>query len=460
MTENRSDIFLKWGLVLAILMVVGVYFYFFSFLGSSYSPYYGDEFFYFKNSESFAVNSSLEAAFTYAGSGSRLFGIDPHGPAYPLLYGIISKVIGWHNLNIPIINFGILVMALLALIFFDKRNPKSTFLQVLLVLGSPITLFYSITFLPELIHIGGGVLIYLFCKKYLSSRSAYDFWLLVGLIFVLGFFRNTWFFALIGLMILPIPLKGYQKSVFGVLGIILPFLFQYYLHEQVPNTFSGISESFSQNKVGEAVEAIFFNIKRNIYFAFTYTEGWFYTLQKIWLVATIGIALLLFRKLKLIQFGLVTLGVLILFNMILYKNYKWVDIRMYTAWIIFLNLGMISEKRHSKASSFLLFLNLMSFLLIIPFLHLLIHLRINPEIKPIPKKLLNEIVNMPEPIMVIVDPEILDDFNFSQLPISSETGKIIQYILPYYEQQNASPTHKLKLIEDQLSAYPVNNLKK
>jgi len=74
-----------YDLLIVLAGVLAVYAYFFSYLGSGYSPYYGDEYFYYKNSEAFYLTNSLQASFTYSGSGARVLGADAHGPAYPLL---------------------------------------------------------------------------------------------------------------------------------------------------------------------------------------------------------------------------------------------------------------------------------------------------------------------------------------------------------------------------------------
>lgn len=457
MTAKRSDFIHFSILVTALIMVIGVYFYFFSFLSASYSPYYSDEFFYFKNSESFVVHSNLKAAFTYGGSGSRLFGADAHGPGYPLLYGLISKVVGWNNLNIVVINFCVLLTAILALIFSEKKDKRIKIKQVLLVISSPITLFYSVTFMPELLHIAGGIFLFLLAKSYLRSLSKNDFALLIILILILGFFRNTWFFTFIGLMILPVPLKGYQKLIFGGLGILLPFLFQYYLHEQVPNTFSGISEMLSEKRFIEAFDAVFFNIKRNIYFAFTYTEGWFYTLQKVWGGLTVIFALLFFRKIKLIQFGLLTFITLVLFNIVLYKNYTWVDLRLYTPLVIFLNLEIIQNSKSQVFAQSLLVFNFLSFVLILPLQLKLMDFRGDPDVKKITKEVADQLKQLPSGI-IFVNSELLYEYQLDQLPIENKEQKPIYYILPYYEIRSSEYDFELGISNGQLSACPKNSL--
>ena len=83
------------GLLILLAVVLAVYAYFFSYFGSDYSPFFGDEYFYYKNSESFYLTNQLKASFTYSGNGAMVLGADAHGPAYPLFYGLIAKILGW-----------------------------------------------------------------------------------------------------------------------------------------------------------------------------------------------------------------------------------------------------------------------------------------------------------------------------------------------------------------------------
>lgn len=437
-----------------LLGIIGTYLYFWSFLNSEYGPYYGDEFFYFKNSESFFLNNSLKASFTYGGKGALIFGADAHGPIYPLLYGLVSKVSGWNYLTIILTNLGVFLIAILALIFQKTNSQLCTSQQILLILGSPVALFYSISFLPELIHLAIGVLLFVFCKKYLTSLKKRDFLILICFIILAGCIRTTWFFALFGLIVLPGPRTNFQKSLLALAGIFLPLFFQHFLHEQVPNTFSEISRLLNENKFGEAVGILIFNAKRNIYFALTYTEGWFYSLQKIWMACSLLVAILLFRNNQLIQFGLLTTTILISFNILLYKNYNWVDLRVYTPMILFLNLGFLSNSSNKAASYTLLALNLFSFILILPLQNTLIHLRLNPEVRPIPSELKSQIKNLTSPILIQLDTLMLQEYSLYQLPVMNKDGELIRYSLPYYEMDFASPSHFIKKENDQLKVYP------
>ncbi|MDI1323136.1 MAG: hypothetical protein PSV36_10330 [Algoriphagus sp.] len=443
----------KYFLFILLFGIIGTYFYFWSFLDSEYVPYYGDEFYFFKNSESFFIHNTLKASFTYTGHGARLLGADAHGPAYPLLYGLISKFFGWHNLNILIINFGLFLSTLVILIFSGKSG-NIQIQQVLLTIGSPITLFYSVTFMPELIHLGIGILLFVFCKNYLATSSKSDFLILLCFIILAGCIRTTWFFALFGLIILPGPQTNFQKLFFALSGALLPILFQHFLHEQVPNPFSEISRLVIENKFGEAAAILIFNAKRNIYFALTYTEGWFYTLQKIWMAGSLLLAIFLFRKNGLIQFGLLIICILISFNIILYKNYTWVDLRVYGPMILFLNLGFFSYPNYKAASHILLALNLISFILILPLQNTLIQFRLQPDFIPIPSDLQTEIKNISNPVLIQLDTLMLDNYSLDQLPVVNNQGELIRYTLPYYQMERVNPDYFIVKENDQLRVYP------
>lgn len=437
-------------------VVVLIFLYFQVWYGPNNTPYYGDENFYVKNAESFYRHSSLEAAFSYTGRGARLLGVDAHGPAYPLLHGGISKLIGWHLLTIPLIHLFLLGSALLCLYIRVKSELGIKLLQILLVLGCPVTLFYSMTFMPELIHISGGMMLYVLLKAYLDNKSMRNYGILLAFILVLGFFRSTWFFAYLGLIVLPGPKKEIQTVLVLVAGLVLAFGMQYLFHEQVPNAFSEAGNWIAKGQWERAIADLLFNTKRNLYFLLNYTEGWFYTFQKIWLILSLIVAFFYAKKEPLIRFGVAGLLILLVFNLVFYKNYDWVDLRMYTPWVIFLNLGLI-HCINCKALP-LLALNFSSFLLILPFFNQLMTYRTQPGARDIPQAVERELVDLKAPVLVHIDPAILDGYALWQLPISNHEGEPIRYILPYYEIEMASPDIWLVEKDGQLSACPKKSL--
>ena len=328
-------------------------------------------------------------------------------------------------------------------------------LQVLLILGSPITLFYSITYLPELLHIAGGIGLFLFVQRYLINYKLKDFFLLLLYIVILGSIRSTWFFAFFGLIALPGPIQGFAKSLYLVLGLVLAFLYQHFLHEQVPNTFSGLGELIQSQGLWAGLDTVFFNFKRNIYFTFSYTEGHFYTIQKIWIASSILASLVFFRDNKLIQFGLIILCGLMVFNFFLYKNYNWVEFRMYVPMTLFLNLAMISSDTSRIAVLGLLSLNLFSFILILPLQQELAYVRVDQKAQALPESTRIEILNMKSPL-VYIDSLVLGSASIiTELPLVTGEGEGIRYILPYYSMPMKLPDFILSEKNGQLTVKPV-----
>jgi len=444
-------------LLFFIAIILATYVYFLKFLDSNYRPFYGDAYFYFKNSEKFYLTGSLSAAFTYSGFGALLLKADAHGPAYPLIYGIISKVLTWNNLLIPAVNLATILTATLALWYSQTIAKEKKIMQILLIFGSPITLFYLITYLPELIHIACGVGLFLFFQNYLKNNTRQNLIIIMIYIIIIGMIRSTWFFAFFGIISISSNLKTWQNSTLLVTAFILPFIFQLLFHEQVPNTFSNLDGFIKSKEYSGVFYSIFYNIKRNIYFAFTYSEGYFYTIQKLWILSTLIAALIFYKKEAIIKAGLVMLSITILFNIILYKNYSWVDLRMYTSLTIFLNLGIISSMQKSWWPTLLVGMNLTSFLLILPLQCKIIQTRLNPDIKKFPKNVLNELRQLDSPL-ILIDNKLLDEYALEELPIIGLDGNPIQYELPYYELEMKQPTHIVFEENDQLKVRSINIL--
>jgi hypothetical protein len=447
---------LGWIVATSLVVIVGIYIYCFLLADRGFSPYYGDEFFYFQNSKSFAENSSLNASFTYTGAGAKLLGADAHGPAYPLLYGLPAKLVGWHRPIIPLINGLVFSLAILVMFLSEKKAKSTVNLQLIFVLGSPVTLFYSFTFMPELIHLAGGILLYTSTKKYLDTLSKPDYLLLLTSILILGFLRSTWFLAMLGMLVIPGPLNGYLKLLFVVSAILLAFFHQHFLHEQVSNAFSEALRLAKDGAAGTAMEHLFFNLKRNVYFSLYYSEGWYYSIQKALFAILLLFALSYFRSSPLVRFGVTVSVVLLGFNLILYKNYGWVELRILTPMALFLMLSMLHEEKFRKFSYGLAFLNILAFILIFPVVKTHIRLRNQPNVASVPVDLRQELLKT-NAALVYIDHETLDKLALYELPVQNEKGKSIRYILPYYELNIESPSHRL-ISPGQLRACPSNIL--
>lgn len=425
--------------------IIGVYLFFgFQFL-EKVSPYYGDELFYVKNAESFSLTGKLKATFTYSGNGSKLGELDAHGPAYPIVYGLLRLPLKWSPSNILWVNYGMLLISLFFLLRI-KDNIQSKNLQSILILASPYTLFYSMSLMPELLQISFAILVFYHLKK--VNKPTENQVGIISIILVAGLFRSTWFFGLIPLALFYFKSKKSLQLVLILLGITLPFLMQVYFHEAVPNVFSESLVLLKNGNWLKGSEGILYNIKRNIYFIFTYSEGWFYWVWKIGLGLTLIYGLTQWKRTPIIKWGTALFLLQLCFSIILYKTYAWTDLRLLSPISLILGLEYCSIFSESRKSLYPVVVTCIGFILIIPLQQKIIEYRISPSFNSIPTKIHWELSNLDHAI-VRVDTTILHNFNLDQLPAVNKERKLIRYILPYYELQESTPTHYLILQDSQ-----------
>jgi hypothetical protein len=258
----------------------------------------------------------------------------------------------------------------------------------------------------------------------------------------LGLIRSTWFFGLIGLIALPGPLKGCQKLGYGISAFLLAYLHQHFFHEQVSNAFTDVIGLATAGSFGSAIENLLFNLKRNVYSSLYYSEGWFYTVQKVVFGMLLLSAMLFFKKSPLIRFGVIVSILLLSFNLILYKNYDWVEMRMLTPMTFFLMLSMLQAEVYQKPVYGILLLNSISFLLILPTIMQLISFRSHPWTTPVPTELRADLKKLNFPL-IYVTPSLLHGWALDELPIRTDKDEPIRYILPYYDIETNPPTHEL-----------------
>ena len=131
-----------------------------------------------------AIDYWLEAqAFAHAGFGSGYFTIDErpapasfshfgsHGPLFPVLHGMLGRVLGWHAWSIPVVHTGLVAAALL---FFARRIPLDRGGRILTVLSVatfwPLLLFLP-TSLQEGLHLAVAVFLAAALRPVLDGRE-------------------------------------------------------------------------------------------------------------------------------------------------------------------------------------------------------------------------------------------------------------------------------------------------
>lgn len=437
--------------VLGTVLILGIILLYFSLVPrflENIAPFYGDEYFYVKNAESYALTGEYKAAFTYSGYGSKVGGFDAHGPAYTFLYGLFQAFDHWSPNFIFWINLALLLIGL-GLLAILKEEKSIRIFQFCLIMGSPYTLFYGMSLMPELIHIAIAVGLYFAMKTWETKQSNISLGVILFLIILGGLFRVTWFFLLFpfGLNILT------KKKAIGIIllitGLLLPILYQNLFLETVPNVFSIVGSELKDGQLQDGIYRLYYNTKRNIYFLITYSEGGFYWTWKIWLICTL-IFSLVYQKtssafristyLFLIQFAL---------TIILYKTYRWTEFRMLSPVALILNLQFLSFSGKRPHFLWVPILGLISFLWIIPFEIDTLEERKEHTLLPIPNNIQSELKTLSNSL-VRVDSTVLNLYSLDQLPVVDTLGKSIKYILPYYELKEETASYYLEMDQDQL----------
>ena len=131
-----------------------------------------------------AIDYWLEAqAFVHAGFGSGYFTIDErpapasfshfgsHGPLFPVLHGMLGRVVGWHTWSIPVVHTALVAAALL---FFARRIPldrRGRILTALIVATFWPLLLFLPTSLQEGLHLAVAVFLAAALRPLLDGRE-------------------------------------------------------------------------------------------------------------------------------------------------------------------------------------------------------------------------------------------------------------------------------------------------
>ncbi len=246
-SENSQLAFTVIGLVIILIS----YFLLALQITDNYLPVWNDEFFYYTNSASFFENTTLKAALTYNGSGSRLLGGDAHGFAYPLLNGGIAKIFGWHNLNFIYTNF-LFVAAALVLVFFQKNITSVNRLFIILfVLIFPFFAIYGFTYMQESVHIFFAIVCSILIGRINREGLAKDYCFFILVVFIAALFRPFWLIWLVGLI--PFAVNTFQRRLYILLflfGSVLSVLLMFYFTEFVPNYFASVIALIGKGDIG------------------------------------------------------------------------------------------------------------------------------------------------------------------------------------------------------------------
>ncbi|MGA2408319.1 MAG: hypothetical protein ABSF81_16430 [Bacteroidales bacterium] len=403
-----------------------------------------DELYYYKNTESFVLNGTIDAPFTYNTDGAKFGGADAHGPAYSILNGIFVKCFGFKI--IPFINLLIYVIILCVILLF---KPISIFRRLLFIslvnLLVPIW-YYLFGLYQETINLLFGLLTtFMIYKIYDGGKLALNKNIFIFCIslFIFSLFRPSWLVFTIAL--LPLSRNRKQLIIYitiFIFSLIVLFFLGSLLFEQFPTL---LNKNLSRIAHGDFLKAFysfaynillglkhyFINFKDNSFFQIINKYLYFY-----------GIIYLLNQGLRKKDNLALALGVssvlIFLLNLVLITN----DESLRYLSFIYLFLVAYALLRNKR---FLILILLIAELICLPEAFVINRqvlkersmvanqFKSDPTF-PLIKNYLSKNLDSPDnEIRVLIDYSEYDDFRFLMtLPVINSSGKQIKYAIRYY----------------------------
>lgn len=175
----------------------------------------------------------------------------PHGPLFPMIYGSIGRLIGWHFYSATVINIAFVTLALGIFVWLTQPNLKQLIITNLLLFTFwPLWLFIPSNMQESLHHSTAIILAGLFLRLRLSPDVSSKFrFIAFALLLIASLLRFTW-----SILFIPFFLVKREHTTWlsttQLLGrtlvlIALTFFAFQYLASPFPNFISGLIETFN-----------------------------------------------------------------------------------------------------------------------------------------------------------------------------------------------------------------------
>ncbi len=193
----------------------------------------------------------------------------PHGPTFPMLYGIAGKIFGWQFYTGIIINLILITLSLSFFLYISKLKLSQLFLLEACILTFYPMLLFIPTNMQESLHqsiaiILGGIFYVLFSK----NGNIATIWKIVILLFIIVamLIRPTWSVLLIPFFIIISPKKSNHDiliaCLLGCTGIFIEFLVTQYMHAYYPNSLLG--PDFLKNFLSDPIDVALLIIRNKV----------------------------------------------------------------------------------------------------------------------------------------------------------------------------------------------------
>lgn len=429
-------------LSVVLFCTTAIYLYLISLIKQNYMPVWSDEFLYYINAKSFYLTSSLKAAFTLAGTGSPIFGADPHGFAYPLFNGLIAKVVGWHNVNFIYTNFCIIFLSVM--LYWQQKfltlNQKISI--TILFLLFPFLPFYSITHMQEIIHVFFAVILSILIYKiyHTEDNRFYIFSYIITLV-IAGFFRSLWLYWLIGLLPLSKTKKEFSKYLLiFMLGIVGTVIIQNLFCEKAIYYFYDLMVLIKQYEFITALKSLlghFYSNLKNYFIYYDSSMVIYLFIKYVLLFLVLYFIYRFFTKFKnnKMYMALALIGginFLLVFS--LYDTFAWREIRTLSPLFYFFLIFLVLDSK--ILTRILICLTVLPFLVSISLSKQVIMLK-NETLLSTPEKVnaFNEIKFLStgkKDFLILVDFPLKDySQDLFDWPLTNQNHGLIRYIIEY-----------------------------
>jgi hypothetical protein len=310
-----------------------------------FAPSWNDEIFYWHQAQSFRAVAfgngyyvfnelPAKAAFSHYG---------PHGPLFPVLYGSLGHIFGFHEYSGPLFNLLLLALGTLVFLCSTPYQRRDRLKIALVFLTFWPVLLYLPSNMQESLHAVAAILFAAIFYRLLCQNGAVPTGLFVcfgGVIFLFALMRPTW-------AVLFVPLLLYRRSEFSrrhlalscVLGVLLAavvFVVFQLFSAPYPNFMSTVADG-GQHSAGGSLAVFLSHFADNMRGLINFRNG--ASMEVLLRYQTIIVLLLLalaaWRHLPRLRgmdryaaFHLINLGIPMVFVVLFYDVAEWRDYRV------------------------------------------------------------------------------------------------------------------------------------
>ncbi len=358
-SDNRI-IFLS--ILFLMLLLLFTYFVYQS-TSLNYLPIFSDEYGYYLDAKSFWLYNRIDAPLTLNESYSLIGHAGFHGIMYSVFYGSFFKLLAFLGIDpsITLVNM-VLVFFLFGFLAYSRMDLENKLLIGIVFLSNFIFIIYISSSMSEIFHYSFAVVVgYLLHLVYKTRENKY-LYLLIGLIFFLIFFRESWVFVFFGLFPLAKSFKDIVKySIVLLIGLVVVILYQkYFQAPYVIDYFHNLKLQLDSGSLIDVLHSVYdrFLINLNKYFATEAYERYRFVFYYKYLFAVVLLYALYasFRtRSRTILSGTIIAFVFFSSLLVLYDPFGWREVRVLAAPFILLTVILILNKKHFAVYMIILF---------------------------------------------------------------------------------------------------------